>query len=54
MKNPIIPVEQKIIKTDGEHRLDLKAICCFAAIGFFLDNETYYDDEKVIRAASTY
>ncbi len=54
MKNPIIPVEQKIIKTDGEHRLDLKAICCFAAIGFFLDNETYYEDEKVIRAASTY
>ena len=54
MRNPIIPVEQKIIKVKGEHKLDFKSICCFAAIGFFLDNDTYYEDEKVLRAASTF
>lgn len=54
MKNPIIPVNQQIIKVEGEHKLDYKAICCFAVIGFFLDNDTYYEDEKVLRAASTF
>lgn len=34
--------------------IDYKAICCFAAIGFFLDDDTYYTNQKAFRPASTY
>lgn len=51
MKNPIIPIEQKFINLSGEKTWDYKAICCFAATGFFLDNDTYYTNQKVLRPA---
>lgn len=54
MKNPIIPISQQFIKTSDEQYLDLKAICCFAATGFFLDNDTFYTNQKVLRPASVY
>lgn len=54
MKNPIIPIEQQFINKPGEKQWDYKAICCFAATGFFLDNDTYYTNQKVLRPATEY
>lgn len=54
MNNPIIPIEQQFINFPGEKQLDYKAICCFAATGFFLDNDTYYTNQKVLRPAAEY
>ena len=54
MKNPIIPIEQQFIDYPGEKQWDYKAICCFAATGFFLDNDTYYTNQKVLRPATEY
>jgi Asparagine synthase len=34
--------------------LDLKAICFFAATGFFLDDDTYYIEQKVLKPAHEY
>lgn len=54
----------KIIKTDvipskptfigQEEKLDHKAICVFAATGFFLDDDTYYEKQKVLKPAHSY
>lgn len=45
---PIIPVKQTFAKVDASHELHLEAICVFAAIGFFLDTDTYWKDEVVL------
>ncbi|SOC78561.1 Asparagine synthase [Salinimicrobium sediminis] len=46
----IIPVFPSFYKVkDAPSEPDLKAICIFAAIGFFLDQDTYWKDEKVMR-----
>jgi hypothetical protein len=50
IKNPIIPIHQTFVKIKGEsHELDHKAICLFAATGFFWDDSTYWKDTKVLR-----
>ncbi len=54
MRNPIIPLQQQFIGIPGERAWDYKAICCFAATGFFLDNDTYYTNQKVVRPAMEY
>lgn len=54
MRNPIIPIQQQLIKLPGAKTWDFKAICCFAATGFFLDNDTYFTNQKVLRAATEY
>lgn len=54
IKTPIIPSEQTFAKVHGVHELHLEAICIFAAIGFFLDDDTYWKDEKVLRPASNH
>jgi len=48
IKTPILPIHQTIVKVEGKHKLDLEAICMFAAIGFFFDTDTYWKDEKVL------
>ena len=51
-KTPIIPIKPTFI---GEQRtLDHEAICVFAATGFFLDEDTYYKEQKVIKPATEY
>lgn len=51
-KTPIIPLKQTFI---GEAKtLDLEAICVFAATGFFLDQDTYYKEQKVLKPACHY
>jgi hypothetical protein len=52
IKTPIIPTHQQFAKADAPHELDRKAICIFAATGFFLDTDTYWMDKKVLPAAS--
>ncbi len=37
-----------------KNKLDLKAICIFAATGFFLDDDTYWNNLKVLRPAHEY
>lgn len=49
---PIIPTKQTFAKVKAAHELDLEAICVFAAIGFFLDQDTYWKDEVVLAPAS--
>ena len=50
LKTNIIPSEPFFIGTKRE--LDHEAICVFTALGFFLDNDTYYKALKVARPAS--
>ena len=52
IKTPIIPAQQQFAKIHAAHELDRKAICIFAATGFFLDTDTYWKDKKVLPAAS--
>lgn len=49
---PILPVRQSFYGT--KDTLDLKAICVFAATGFFLDQDTYYEGLKVLKPGHDY
>ena len=50
VKTDIIPVNQYFVKLKGEKdHIDKEAICCFVATGFFLDNDTYWKNVKVLR-----
>ena len=37
------------VNVEGNLGLDKKAICVFAATGFFLDNDTYWENIKTLR-----
>ncbi len=52
IKTPIIPSHQQFAEVHAPHELDKKAICIFAATGFFLDSDTYWKNKKVLPAAS--
>lgn len=52
IKTPIIPCRTKFIGKKNE--IDYKAICVFAATGFFLDTDTYYLDQKALQPATKY
>lgn len=53
IKTNIIPTQQSFVKIKDEPReVDYKAICLFAATGFFWDDMTYWKDTKVLRPAS--
>ena len=54
IKTQIIPSKQQFYNIDAPKELDLKAICCFAATGFFLDDDTYWKHQKVVQPASDY
>jgi asparagine synthetase B (glutamine-hydrolysing) len=52
IKTEIIPNNQVVI---GEKKtLHYEAICVFVATGFFLDNDTYYKEQKVLQPATSY
>ncbi|TGD57162.1 asparagine synthase-related protein [Flavobacterium humi] len=51
-KTPIIPHQP--VFTGEKKTFDRKAICVFAATGFFLDDDTYYKEQKVVRPAHEY
>ncbi len=52
IKTPIIPIHQTFVNFDAPKQLDKKAICIFAATGFFLDTDTYWKNKKVLPPAS--
>ena len=53
IKTDIIPEKQIFVKIRNEqHDLDFKAICIFSALGFFLDDDTYWLDTKVLKPAT--
>ncbi|SDW84172.1 asparagine synthase-related protein [Aequorivita viscosa] len=52
IKTPIIPYRSDFV---GEkHTLDLEAICVYAAVGFFLDTDTFYKELKTLRPFTDY
>ncbi|RSK40500.1 asparagine synthase-related protein [Mangrovimonas spongiae] len=52
IKTPIIPQKQTFAKVQAPHEVNQKAICVFAATGFFLDTDTYWKDQVVLPAAA--
>jgi hypothetical protein len=53
IKTPIIPIRQQFVKVrDQPDEIDYKAICLFAATGFFWDDMTYFKNHKVLRPAT--
>jgi len=52
IKTPIIPT--KPIFIGSKINLDLKAICIYAATGFFLESDTFYKEEKVLQPGRQY
>lgn len=48
IKTSIIPTHQQFVKVDAPHEMDLKAICVFSAISYFLGSDTYWKDIKVL------
>ena len=52
IKTSIIPTYQQFVKVIAPHELDKKAICIFAATGFFMGTDTYWKDLKVIAPAT--
>jgi len=54
MRTKIIPDTQKFVKNEKEPGLDHKAICIFAAFGFFLGKDTYYKNLETLQPANDY
>jgi hypothetical protein len=51
IKIPILPLKTTFF---GEKQtLDLKAICIFSALGFFLDQDSYFLEQKALQPASS-
>ncbi|MDD3003992.1 asparagine synthase-related protein [Flavobacterium sp.] len=52
ISNHIIP--SKVTFVGEQKTLDLKAICVFSALGFFLDDDTYCIEQKALQPATIY
>ena len=52
IQTPIIPTHQQFVKVHEPREIDKKAICIFAATGFFLGSDTYWKDLKVLPPAT--
>jgi len=51
----IIPLEQVFAKrAHASHELDKRALCVFAATGFFLEADSFYKDEQVLQPGANY
>src|SRR5688572_20308585 len=53
-QTPIIPEVPAYYNTPGPSSLDYKAICCFVAAGFFLEDDTYFTNRKAFLPATNY
>ncbi len=51
-KTPIIPIKQTFI--GYPKTLNYEAICVFAATGFFLDSDTYFKEQLVLKPATAF
>lgn len=55
LRTEIIPTIPRYYRKDDEdEKLDFKAIACFCALGFFLDDDTYFKNTKNLRSATDY
>lgn len=54
IKVPIIPERISFYNTNKKKELDLKAIAIFLATGFFLDDDTYFKNEKSFKPGHIY
>jgi len=54
VRTPIIPARQTFVNKRGAHDLNFKAICIFTSIGFFLEKDTYFNDQEVLQPAMDY
>ena len=52
IKTNIIPSRPTFVDIESSEKLDFKAICVFSATGFFLDDDTYWKNKKVLKPAS--
>lgn len=53
IKTDIIPTKKVFVKIKNQpHAIDFKAVCVFSALGFFLDDDTYWLDTKVLKPAT--
>lgn len=50
----ILPKKQTFVKVDKPHQLNYRAICVYVAIGFFLDQDTYWEDEICLSPGSNH
>ena len=50
----ILPVKHEFAKVSVNEKIDLKAICVFAATGFFMDDDTYKTNLKCLLPAHDY
>ena len=48
IRTSILPSKQTFVKINASRELNLEAICIFAATGFFLDDDTYWKDERCL------
>lgn len=48
IKVPILPLHHHIVKVRENHEPDYKALCIFAAIGYFLGSDTHWKDLKAL------
>ncbi len=52
LSTQIIPIKTSFL---GEKKtLDLEAICVFSALGFFLDDDSYFAEQKALQPATIY
>lgn len=54
MKTPVIPARQIFARKKTEHSLNYKAICIFASTGFFLGEDTYFNDVMALQPFTEY
>ncbi len=55
IKTPIIPIYQQVAKHSGAaHLLDKKAVCIYMATGFFLETDSFYQDEQILQSGKQY
>lgn len=52
IRTPIIPTHQQLVAIDAPAEPDKKAICIFAAAGFFLETDTYWKNKKALPPAT--
>ena len=56
MKNvttSVIPIQQFTVQTSASTKIDHKAICLFAATGFFWETDTYWEHKKTLYPATS-
>ncbi len=51
LKTSIIPIQPTFVSVKAPKELDKKALCIFTATGFFLDQDTFWKNKKVLKPA---